>query len=248
MRTSNPALRESVVKSSTRVANPADAMTVDGTLTKVSILLMVVTASAALSWGQVTGAELANAKLWMYGGMIPAFILTLIMSFKPATAPKLAIPFALCEGLFLGAISAVYQYAFYDNIVVYATMLTFGVSFSMFTLWRTGIIKVTDRMRSIVFSAMGAIFLVYMATFVLGFFGISIPMIHGSGIVGIGFSLVVIGVVSFMLTIDFDMIQRMSQGGAPKAMEWYGAFALLVTLVWLYLEMLRLLAKLNSRD
>ncbi|MFT4649361.1 MAG: putative YccA/Bax inhibitor family protein [Glaciecola sp.] len=243
-------LRDKVLRESRgRAVEGSQAMTIDGTLSKVALLLLVVVGCAAFTWSKLDGGmNLAGANTWMMGGGIAGFVLCLIISFKPTMAPVLAVPFAVCEGLLLGAVSAVYRYAFYDNIVVYAVLLTIGVSFGMFVLWRTGIIQVTDRMRSVVMGAMGGVFLVYLATFLLGFAGIEVPMIHGSGPIGIGFSALVLVIVSFMLTIDFDMIQRMSQGQTPKYMEWYGAFALLVTLVWLYMEMLRLLGKLSNRD
>lgn len=242
-------LRDSVLRESkSRSLEATDRMTVDGTLTKVALLLMVTVACAAFAWNSISVGGLASANTWMIGGSVVGLILCLIISLKPATATVLAIPFAAAQGLLVGSVSVVYRNVFYPNIVVYAVLLTLGVSFSMFVLWRTGVIQVTDRMRSMVVGAMGGIFLIYLATFILGVFNVEIPMIHGSGIVGIGFSAVVLVVVSFMLTVDFDLIQRLSQGGAPKAMEWYGAFALLVTLVWLYIEILRLLGKLSSRD
>jgi len=251
MRTSNPYLKEkSFREAAATVSTTEGRMTVNGTLNKISLLLVVVAACASFSWNWVQSSPtgLGNAQPWMIGGILGALGISLVISFKPHLAPVLAVPFAILEGATLGIISALYSVAAYPGIVFQAVMLTLGVSLSMFLVWRSGLVKVTDKMRSIVVGAMGAIFLVYLLSFVLGFMGIQIPMIHGSGPIGIGFSLLVIAVVSFMLMVDFDMIQRMSQQGAPKSMEWFGAFALLVTLVWLYLEMLRLLSKLNSRD
>ena len=250
MRTSNPYLTEAAIGKARREASTSDTqMTVAGTVNKILILLLVVAGCATLSWKYVTADTLVTTKRIMpllTGGGIAAFVLSLIISFKPTSAPILAFPFAICEGLVLGAGSAMYATAVYAEIVMHAVMLTFGTASAMFILWHTGVIVVTQRMRSIVASAFGAIFLVYLASFILGFFGVEIPMIHGSGPIGIGFSALVVVICSFMLLVDFDMIERMSNQGAPKSMEWFGAFALLITLVWLYMEFLRLLSKLRD--
>lgn len=251
MKSSNPMLRDKVLRQSRAQAGEGTAvMTIDGTLTKVALLIMIMAGVATYSWNAVAHGSMGmgSANTYMMGGGLIGLALSFVIAFKPHMAAVLAIPFAICEGLMLGAISAVYQYAVYPDIVLHAVLLTIGVSLSMFLLWRFGIIRVTDRMRSVVCGAMGGVFLIYMLSFVLSFVGVQIPMIHGNGVIGIGFSALVIVIVAFMLTIDFDLIYRMSKSGAPKAMEWYGAFALLVTLIWLYMEMLRLLAKLNSRD
>lgn len=251
MKSSNPMLRDKVLRQ-TRAFTGEDTgvMTVDGTLSKVALLLITMTGFAVFAWNSVNTGSMgvSSANGMMLGGGLLGFAISIVLMFKPQLARVLAVPFAICEGVMLGAVSAVYQVAFYPNIVLHAVLLTVSVSMVMFFLWRTGIIKVTDRTRSVIGGAMGGIVLIYLATFVLGMFGVSIPMIHGNGLIGIGFSAVVLVVVSFMLTVDFDMIQRMSQGNTPKAMEWYGAFALLVTLIWLYLELLRMLSKLSSRD
>lgn len=250
MRTSNPFLTDTAIgKARREMAADSALMTVGGTVNKILILLLVVAGSATLSWNYATsGSFVASGKaipLLTAGGIL-AFVLGLVVSFKPNTARVLAVPFALCEGLVLGAVSAIYAVAVYPEIVMHAVMLTIGTAAAMFTLWYTGVVVVTQRMRSIVMSAFGAIFLVYLASFILGFFGIQIPMIHGSGPIGIGFSVLVVVICSFMLLIDFDMIESMSERGAPKSMEWFGAFAILITLVWLYMEFLRLLSKLRD--
>ncbi|HPF12916.1 MAG TPA: Bax inhibitor-1/YccA family protein [Planctomycetota bacterium] len=247
MRSSNPYLREAALrKASQSEARTGEFMTINGTLNKISLLLLVVAGCATITWNQVMSGSLAsaNAGAWMIGGSLGALALSLVISFRPNLAPVLAIPFAVCEGLLLGAVSAMYQ-SLYSGIVLNAILLTIGVSLAMFLLWRSGLIPITDKFRSVILASMGAIFLVYLATFVLGFFGVSIPFIHSNGIIGIAFSGLVLVVVSLMLMVDFDMIQKLSQSSVPKSMEWYGAFALLVTLVWLYLELLRLLSKLN---
>ena len=150
------------------------------------------------------------------------------------------------EGFFLGAISVVYNHL-YEGIVLQAVMLTMGTLFAMLMAYRTGLIKPTEKFKMGVVAATGGIAIVYLATIVLGFFNINIPLIHESGIVGIGFSLFVIVIAAMNLVLDFDFIETGVEQGAPKYMEWYGAFGLMVTLVWLYLEFLRLLSKLNSR-
>lgn len=249
MRSSNPALRDRVLVESRREAltlDPSQLMTIDGTLTKVSLMLLVALAAATFTYGQAMAGS-SSIQAWAFGGGIIGFILALVISFKPHLAPKLALPYAAGKGLMLGAISATYAAAF-QGIVIQAVLLTFGVALSMFGLWRSGLVKVTKKFQTIVMAAMGAIFLAYMASFIMSLFGGSIGFIHSAGPIGIGFSVVVIIVVSLMLMIDFDMISKNAAAGAPKYMEWYGAFALLVTLIWLYLEMLRLLAKLRGRD
>jgi uncharacterized YccA/Bax inhibitor family protein len=148
--------------------------------------------------------------------------------------------------VFLGAISLVFEASF-PGIVLQAVGLTLGVMFVMLGLYKSGVIKVTAKLRMAIVAATGGIALLYIASIVLGFFGVGIPLIHGSGTFGILFSLFVVGVAAFNLVLDFDFVDRASAAGFPKYMEWYGAFGLIVTLVWLYLELLRLLSKLNSR-
>src|SRR5690606_3216413 len=144
------------------------------------------------------------------------------------------------------AISAMFNHM-YDGIVMQAVLLTFGTLFAMLFAYRSGMIRATEKFKLGVAAATGGVFLVYMASIVLGFFGINIPMIHESGLVGIGFSLVVVVIAALNLVMDFDFIETGVDKGAPKYMEWYGAFGLMVTLVWLYIEFLRLLSKLQSR-
>ena len=170
----------------------------------------------------------------------------MITIFKKEWAPVTAPVYAILEGLALGAISAFYQLQF-KGIVFQAVGLTFAVLAVMLMLYRTGVIKVTDKFRFMVVAATAAVGVVYLVTIVLGFFGVTVPFIHQSGTIGIVFSLVVVGIASLNLALDFDLISRGSEGGAPKFMEWYAAFGLMVTLIWLYLEILRLLSKLRRR-
>ncbi len=171
----------------------------------------------------------------------------LATSLKPTWAPITAPLYALIEGFFLGSISAVYE-ARFNGIVFQAVLLTFGTLFALLFAYRSGMIKATENFKLGVVAATGGIALVYLATIVLGLFGVRIPFIHDSGLIGIGFSLFVVVVAALNLVLDFDFIESGVEHGAPKHMEWYGAFGLMVTLVWLYIEFLRLLSKLQSRN
>jgi uncharacterized YccA/Bax inhibitor family protein len=186
-----------------------------------------------------------GAMLYLIGGAIGGFVLALVTAFKKEWSPVTAPLYALVEGFFLGSISAIYN-AQFEGIVLQAVMLTFGTLFALLFAYRTGLIKATENFKLGVAAATGGIFLIYLATIVLGLFGIKIPYIHESGIIGIGFSLFVIVIAALNLVLDFDFIESGVEAGAPKYMEWYGAFGLMVTLVWLYIEFLRLLAKLRG--
>jgi len=228
-------------------------MTVQGTMAKTAFLLLAVTLSAAYTW-KLAVDDPSRAMPWMLGGVIGGFIVAMVISFKPKLAPSLAVPYALLEGLFLGAISALVAQsvpadsAVGGGIVFQAVVLTFTTALSMLALYAFRIIRVTERLRSIVMAATGAVMLFYLVSFALSLFGVPMTMLHGSGPLSIGISLFVVGLAAFNLLLDFDFIERGARQGAPKAMEWFGAFALMVTLVWLYLEILRLLAKLRGRD
>lgn len=251
LRTSNPTMRPEYYRDAARTYSGERTMTVNGTINCTGMLLCMVLLTATFTWRMYDpdNAESVTAIMpWAFGGMIAGLVLALVTVFKQNWAPFTAPLYALAEGLFLGGISAIIQAQFPDTqIVLQAVGLTFGVLFVMLAVYRTGLIKVTDKFRMGVVAATGGVFLVYMATWILGFFGVSIPYIHGSGMIGIGFSLFVVGLAALNLVLDFDLIETGAKAGAPKYMEWFGAFALLVTLVWLYIEILRLLAKLNSR-
>jgi uncharacterized YccA/Bax inhibitor family protein len=166
--------------------------------------------------------------------------------FKKEWAMVTGSIYALCEGLFLGGLSAMYEIRFH-GIVLQAAMLTFGTLFALLAAYRSGLIRATENFKLGICAATGGIALVYIVTMVLGMFGVRVPYIHDSGLIGIGFSLFVVVIAALNLVLDFDFIEQGSAVGAPKYMEWYAAFGLLVTLIWLYIEFLRLLAKLNSR-
>ncbi|GJM27081.1 MAG: membrane protein [Phycisphaerae bacterium] len=251
LRTSNPTMRPELYQEAARTFTGDKTMTINGTINCTGILLCLVLMTAAYTWRMydpMDPGSVAAVMPWMMGGMIGGLVLALVTMFKQTWAPFTAPAYALAEGLFLGGISAVVQAQFPDQqIVLQAVGLTFGVLFVMLAVYRTGIIKVTDKFRMGVVAATGGVMLLYLATWILGMFGVGIPYIHGSGVVGIGFSLFVVGLASLNLVLDFDLIETGARAGAPKYMEWFGAFALMVTLIWLYIEILRLLAKLNSR-
>ncbi len=239
MKSGNPTLSDKMFQG-TRAGSGQEIMTASGSYQKTAILLGLCISAASFTWSE------GGAGFAMFG-LIGGLIFALITIFKKEWAMFTAPLYAICEGVALGGISFMYQ-AQYPGIVMNAIMLTFSVMALMLFMYSSGRIKVTEGLKKGIFAATGAIFLVYMISFVMSFFGASIPMIHGSGLVGIGFSVVVVGIASFNLLLDFDFIERASASrSAPKYMEWFAAFGLMVTLVWLYLEILRLLSKLNSR-
>lgn len=231
----NPALNEKVLKNAHEFVGES-RMSLNGTINKTGFLLLIAAFGASLGWG------LQSTEI-LIGSFVVALILSFLIIFKPERAAYLSQTYAFAEGLILGSISYVYSQK-YPGIASNAMFLTLGCLFVMLGLYRFKIIRVTERFRSIVVSATMAIALVYVVQLVMSMFGSSgIPMIYQSSAIGIGFSLFVVGLAAFNLLLDFDLIDRMNNEGAPKYMEWYGAFALLLTLVWLYLEILRLLSK-----
>jgi len=244
MRSHNPVIKEKIFAEQARSHAGSAVMTVDGTMGKTAILLAILTVCASFTFNTVVSGSGLN-QVFVFGGAIAGLVLALIISFKPMTAPMLAPAYAACQGLLLGGISGMYHLA-YQGIVLQAVLLTLGIALAMLAIYRFRIIRVTQRFRMIVGAGMAGIFFIYMMSFILSFFGASVPFLHSTGPIGIGISVVFIVIVSFMLLLDFDMIEKGAQQGAPKAMEWYGGFALLVTLIWLFIELLRLLAK--TRD
>ena len=249
MRTSNPALSSKVF---TGLEPTTDTMSIQGTVNKTLILLLLVCVSAAWIWNRYYGAPepsqaLADISLWMIGGAIGGFIVALVTIFKKSWASVTAPIYALLEGLLLGGISATFE-ARYPGIVIQAVGLTFGTLFCLLVVYTSRMIKVTQNFRLGIVAATGGIALFYLVSLVLGMFGINIPLIHENGLIGIGFSLFVVVIAALNLVLDFDFIENAAAQGAPKYMEWYGAFGLIVTLVWLYIEILRLLSKLRSRN
>ncbi|HZH43222.1 MAG TPA: Bax inhibitor-1/YccA family protein [Lysobacter sp.] len=251
MRSGNPVLKETTfldLASGSVVQGAGHAMTLGGTVNKTVLLLFLCVLTGAFAWSQVvTPAGIVGVAPYAIGGAIGGLILAIVTAFKPAWSPVTAPLYALLEGFFLGAISALFE-ARFPGIVMQAVLLTFGTLLALLMAYRSGLIRATENFKLGVIAATGGIALVYLATIVLGFFDIRIPMIHESGLVGIGFSLFVVVIAALNLVLDFDFIESGVETGAPKYMEWYGAFGLMVTLVWLYVEFLRLLAKLQSRD
>ncbi len=255
-RSSNPAFSEKIF-SKERVFTSDETMTVQGTMNKALLMLVLVVLGAAFTWKAFFESIPADPLhpsiptsviIWMAVGGIGGFITSLVVIFAPKSSPIAAPIYAVLEGLFLGGISAIFAAQYTGNIIIQAVGLTFLTFFLMFTAYRSGWIKVTEKFRTIILAATGAIALMYFLTFILGFFGVNVGFIHSSGPIGIGISVVIIAVAALNLLLDFDFIDRASAQGAPKYMEWFGAFGLMVTLIWLYIEFLRLLSKLYSRD
>ena len=244
-RSGNPVLKESTFRGFP-VAAEGEGMTIEGTVNKTYVLFLLLIVGVA---GAVVAEESALYGLMMLGA-IGGLIAALVTVFRKQWAPITAPIYALLEGLFVGAISLVMEAA-YPGIVLPAVSLTFGTLFALLAAYRSGLIKATENFKLGVAAATGAIFVVYLAQFVLGIVGVQVGFLHdaifGAGWLGIGVSVVVIIVAALNLVLDFDFIEQGAAARAPKYMEWYGAFGLLVTLIWLYLEILRLLSKLRSR-
>ena len=259
MRTSNPALNAKIFQQAHGLA-AGETMTLQGTVNKSFVLLALIVMSASWVWGKVMQASApiyegiegvgrtmpaAIGPIMMvgvFGGLIVGFVTIFKKEWAPATAPV----YALLEGLFLGGLSAILELQ-YPGIVIQAVALTFGTLFCLLMAYKSGMIRATENFKMGIVAATGAIFLIYLVSMIMGFFGTSIPMIHSSGPVGIAFSLFVVTIAALNLVLDFDFIEQGSSMGLPRYMEWYAAFGLIVTLVWLYIEILRLLTKLRSQ-
>lgn len=248
MRTANPALNDATFTAMPRVApGTGGVMTLQGTVNKTALLLAAVLLGAVWTWNRALGQGVQTVMPWMLGGALGGFIVAMVTVFKKQWAPVTAPVYGVLEGLFLGGISAVFE-ARFPGIVIQAVSLTFGTLLCLLLAYKSGLIRATENFKLGVAAATGGICLIYLVSMVLGLFGIAIPLIHQSGIIGIGFSLFVVVVAALNLVLDFDFIENGAARGAPAYMEWYAAFGLIVTLVWLYLEILRLLAKLRGRD
>jgi uncharacterized YccA/Bax inhibitor family protein len=243
MRSGNPVLADETFRG-TRVAIGEPTMTIQGTVQKTVLALVILAVAAGYTWN--LGAGSPRASVLTMVGVLGGFVVALATSFRPVWAPITTPIYAALEGLALGGISLAFETR-YPGLVSQAVFLTFGTLGALLIAYRSGLIRPTENFKLGIFAATGGIVLLYFVGFVLSFFGLSIPLIHGSGPLGIAFSLLVVGVAALNLVLDFDFIERGAAGGAPQYMEWYGAFGLLVTLVWLYLEMLRLLSKLQER-
>ena len=246
MKTSNPAFAGNTFTVNGVGVGYGPTMTIAGTVNKAGILMLCVMATAAWSWNQyLTNGPAAVGGLTMvgaFGGFIAAMVTIFKKEWSPVTAPI----YALLEGLFLGALSAMLEMRF-RGIAIESVALTFGTCFCLLLAYRSGLIRATEKFTLGIVAATGGIALVYVASMVLGLFHVQIPGIFGSGPVGILFSLGVVVIAALNLILDFSFIEEGARRGAPKYMEWYGAFGLMVTLVWLYLEIIRLLSKLRDR-
>jgi uncharacterized YccA/Bax inhibitor family protein len=246
MATGNPAMSMEVYQRAQSVETPSQAMTVPGTVLKTALLLVILLATASYTWSQALAGSTTISYGLLIAGLVGGFITALVTVFIPRVSPFTAPLYAALEGLVLGAVSAVFE-VMYHGIVIQAVGLTVGVLAVMLFVYGTRIIRATERFKIGVVAATGAVFLVYLVSAVLSLFSVRLPFIHESGVFGIGFSLVVVVIAALNLILDFDFIEQGVRLQAPKYMEWYGGFSLLVTLVWMYLEILRLLAKMRDR-
>ena len=246
-RSGNPGLNDKTFSGLPRAMTADERMTLQGSINKSFLLLVVLLAGAFWPWSQYlsTGA-LSVVSTSVLIGAVGGLVLGIIISFKATTAPYLAIPYAGLQGLAMGGLSAVLERR-YPGIAIQAVGLTFGVLAVLLVAYSMRLIRVTQQFRAIVVGATGAIALLYLVTLVLGLFHINVPVLNDSSPLGIIVSLVICGVAALNLVLDFDLIESGVARGAPRYMEWYCAFGLLVTLVWLYMEMLRLLSKIRRQ-
>lgn len=243
MRSGNPALRADTFldAGSGAIVGGAGAMTLEGTVNRTALLLVVTFVAAMFTWSRV-GADPASVGLYALVGAGGGFVVALATIFRKQWAPMTAPLYAALEGLAIGAISALMELR-YPGIVVQAVGLTFGTLAALLVAYRSGLVRATENFKLGVVAATGGVALLYLADIVMGLFGHPVAFIHEGGLVGIGFSAVVVVIAALNLVLDFDFIEEGVARGAPRYMEWYAAFGLLVTLVWLYLEILRLLGK-----
>jgi len=248
MRSTNPVLDVKYLDQFGRTgpAYSGDVMTVEGTINKTAFLTFLLVVAATWVWSLVMRGGLETAIPWMIGGLVGGFVTAIVTAFKREWAPVTAPIYAALEGLAIGGLSAVFE-ARYHGIVLQAVALTFGTLICMLVAYRTGIIKVTDKFRMVVVAAIGAIALVYFVSILVSFFGVPLPFLFGGGTLAIIVSLVVVVVAALTLALGFDFIERGADVGAPPFVEWYAAFGMMVTLIWLYLELVRLLGNLRQR-
>ena len=237
---SNPVLNTKAFNKAASTLTDSQVMTVKGTVQKTILMALLVLASAMWSWSN-------PGSTWMIVGGVGGFIAALVTIFKPNAAPISAPIYAVLEGLFLGGVSyMIGSQTGQGGIVMQAITLTIGVLFLMLFLYTSGIIKVTEKLKMGIVAATGAIFLMYLINFVMSFFGAAFFTMADTSMMAIGINLLIVGVAAFNLLLDFDFIDKAAAARAPKSMEWYGAFGLMVTLVWLYIELLRLLARFQD--
>lgn len=245
----NPTLSQKIFNRSLEQTD-GSVMTVRGAINKFGFLLLMVIAGAAYTWHLHQTNQDATMMTFMWVGIIGGLISVIAISFKPTLATYLSPAYGILEGFFLGAISAILNDAFsekYPGLIMQAVGLTFGVAIAMFLLYNFRVIKATQRFKSVLFTATLGVLIFYVLTMILGLFHVNIPFMYDSSMLGIGLSIFIVAIAALNLIIDFDMIEQGAATGAPKFMEWYGAFGLLVTMVWLYVEILRLLSRFAGR-
>lgn len=246
LRTANPALNKKTFEGFGSAAEVQKTMSIQGTVNKTAVLLFLAVGAAVWPWSiYFKGGGYEAVLPWLLGGAIGGFVFAIITIFLKKWAMITGPIYAILEGLFIGGISAVFE-ARFPGIVIQAIALTFGTLFCLLLVYTLRIIKVTQNFRLGVVAATGGIAMIYLVSFVMGFFGVRVPYIHEGGVIGIGFSLFVVVIAALNLVLDFDFIENGAARGAPRYMEWYAAFGLMVTLVWLYIEILRLLAKIRG--
>jgi len=245
MKTSNPVLGKKIFENYTYDSSATGVMTVQGTVNKIALMLILVVAAASFTWGQILSG--AGGQGLMLTGGIGGFVVALITVFNKKRSSVLAPIYAVLEGLFLGGISAFFE-SMYPGLVMRAIVLTFAVLFAMLFAYKTQMIKVTQKFRTGVLAATMGIGVAYLLSFLLRIFGVDTTFMFGGGTMGIVISLVIVAVAALNLVLDFDFIEKGAQAQLPKYFEWYGAFGLMVTLIWLYIEILRLLSYLSGRD
>jgi len=243
-KTSNPALNAKTFEG--RIAEAGEAMTLQGTVNKTGFLLFCTSATAAWTWW-LAHTQAPEAVLpWMLGGLLAGFVFSLVTIFKKEWSPITAPIYALCEGLALGGFSALLEQS-YHGIAMQALGLTLGVTLVMLVLYTSGAVRATPKFTIGVIAATGGICLVYVVDMILRLFGRQVPLLNSSGTLGIGVSILIVFIAALNLILDFDFVESGVHSHAPKYMEWYGAFGIMVTLVWMYVEILRLLAKMRRR-
>lgn len=248
MHSSNPALPENTFRGFGFAGSAEDRMTIGGTVVKTLFLLLSCLLTAGWTWFRFyeSGGDPASVSAYIWMGAIGGLVFALITAFKKEWAPYTSVCYALLEGFVIGGLSAVFE-AQFSGIVIQAVGFTFGTLAAMLMAYQSGLIQPTQKFKLGVIAATGGIALVYFVSIILSFFGITVPFIYGNSLFSILFSLFVVVIAALNFIIDFDFIEKGSRAGAPRYMEWYGAFALMVTLVWLYIEFLRLLSKIRSR-
>lgn len=235
----NPMLKDEVLKQNT-TRDRNDVMTVQGAVNKSFLLFVVLLMTFVVGFAN-------PSPLFMYGGVIGGFIVSIIGARDLQRSHIWAILFAALYGVATGVISAIYN-ARFDGILLHAVTLTFAIFFTMLTLYKSGLITVTEKFRSIIMMATGAIMLLYLLSFVLSFFSITLPFLHEQSMIGIGISLVIVVIASLKLLVDFDDFDKGERFGSPKYMEWYVAKGLLFTMIWLYWEILWLVSALTGGE